>query len=232
MLHLEFPPEHVHVAFTALPPSTTDFVSDSGELALAEPSRFAVMGDYGNCVNVYDARTFIVQHQIAGGHQLRQFTFANNNRELVVMTNDCRVRFYSLARYEGILLREISAVHRGSITTLSVSANSGYFITGGEDAMLKVWDYEAQKTLPYFFQAFIGHTYPVQAVMFCPSDNTTVMSCGDKDGIYLWTFHGDVRTQFAHQAEHDGGFVSVLEEETRPKGVLERIRDSKKEAKY
>lgn len=68
MLHLEFPPEHVHVAFTTLPPSTTDFVSDSGELALAEPSRFAVMGDYGNCVNVYDARTFIVQHQIAGGH--------------------------------------------------------------------------------------------------------------------------------------------------------------------
>jgi hypothetical protein len=30
--------------------------------------------------------------------------------------------------------------------------------------------------------------------MFCPADNTTVMSAGDKDGIYLWTFHGDVRT--------------------------------------
>lgn len=58
------------------------------------------------------------------------------------------------------------------------------------------------------------------------------MSCGDKDGIYLWTFHGDVRTQFAHQAEHEGGFISILEEDTRPKGVLERIRDSKKEAKH
>ena len=64
--------------------------------------------------------------------------------------------------------------------------------------MLKVWDYEAQKTIPYYFQAFIGHTYPVRAVMFCPSDNTTILSAGDKDGIYLWSFYGDVRTQFAH----------------------------------
>lgn len=150
MLHLEFPPEHVHVAFTNLVGST-DFVSDYSQGEPTESSRFAVMGDYGNCINIYDSRSLIVAHQIAGGHQLRQFVFANNNRELVVMTNDCRVRFYSLARFEGLLLREISAVHRGSITTLAVSANSGYFLTGGEDAMLKVWDYEAQKTLPYFF---------------------------------------------------------------------------------
>jgi WD40 repeat protein len=127
--------------------------------------------------------------------------FANNNRELVVMTSDCRVRFYSLARYEGILLREVAAVHRGSITSMSVSNNSGYFITGGEDSILKVWDSEATKTMPQFFQAFIGHTYPVRAVMFCPSDNTTIMSVGDKDGIFLWNFYGDVRTQFAHQNE-------------------------------
>lgn len=104
------------------------------------------------------------------------------------MTSDCKIRFYSLARFEGILLREINAVHRGSITSLSVSNNSGYLLTGGEDSLLKVWDYEAQKTVPYFFQAFIGHTYPVRSVMFCPNDNSTVLSVGDKDGIYLWSF--------------------------------------------
>jgi WD40 repeat protein len=67
------------------------------------------------------------------------------------MTNDCRIRFYSLARYEGLMLREVTSVHRGAITALSVSNNSGFFLTGGEDSMLKVWDYEAQKTLPYYF---------------------------------------------------------------------------------
>lgn len=114
------------------------------------------------------------------------------------MSVDCRIRFYSLARYEGLLLRELTAAHRGSINALSISANSGYFLTGGEDSMLKVWDYEAQKTAPYYFQAFIGHTYPVRGAMFCPTDNGTLLSIGEKDGIYLWSFHGDVRTQYAH----------------------------------
>ena len=208
MLHVEFPPEFVHVAFSQ--PNQVknlgereDFVSDISGGGLEQPqsdlaTRFAVMGDYGNCVNIYDSQTFILSHQIQVQSQLKQFMFANNNRELIVMTNDSRVRFYSLARYEGILLREVSAAHRGGITALAVSQNSGYFLTGGEDSMLKVWDYEASKTTPYYFQAFIGHTYPVKGAMFCPTDNSTIISCGEKDGIYLWNFYGDIRTQFAH----------------------------------
>ena len=64
--------------------------------------------------------------------------------------------------------------------------------------MLKVWDYEATKTVPFFFQAFIGHTYPVRNLMFCPNDNSYVISAGEKDGIYIWSFYGDTKTQFAH----------------------------------
>jgi WD40 repeat protein len=200
MIHLDFPPEFVHVAFSAIVnqgrgDASLDFVSDfSSGGEPVEQGRFAVMGDYGNSINLYDSSTLIVSHQILTNLQLKQFSFANNNRELAVVTTDCRVRFYSLARFEGILLRELNSVHRGSINCMGVSLNSGYLLTGGEDSMLKVWDYEAQKSLPYFFQAFIGHTYPVRGAMFCPSDNSTVISVGDKDGIYLWNFNGDVRT--------------------------------------
>lgn len=79
MMHLEFPPEYVFVAFTqllqAVREGSLDFVSDYTGAGLTEPgsssapgetslnaSRFAVMGDYGNNVNVYDSRTLIVQH--------------------------------------------------------------------------------------------------------------------------------------------------------------------------
>lgn len=82
---------------------------------------------------------------------LRAFEFASNNREMVFVTTDCKIKFYSLAKYEGIFLREISNVHRGNIVSLSISNNSGYMLTGGEDNMVKVWDYETNKTIPYFF---------------------------------------------------------------------------------
>lgn len=60
-----------------------------------------------------------------------------------MVTADARIRVCSLAKYEGIFLREISTVHRGNVTSLSFSNNSSYMLTGGEDCMLKVWDYEA-----------------------------------------------------------------------------------------
>ena len=71
---------------------------------------------------------------------VKSFKFANNNRDLLVVTKDCKVKFFSLLKYEGILLREVANCHRGAITGLDVSLNSNYMLTGGEDNMLKIWD--------------------------------------------------------------------------------------------
>jgi hypothetical protein len=29
--------------------------------------------------------------------------------------------------------------------------NGGFMLTGGEDNLIKIWDYEAQKSVPFFF---------------------------------------------------------------------------------
>ena len=134
-MHLEFPPANVHVAFT------------QGE----EESLFATMGEHGNCVRIMESDTFATKHNVSTGHLLTQFAFANNNRELVVATTDCRVRFYGLTKYEGVYLREIQTVHRAEIASMDLSGNSGFLLTGGGDNMIKVWDYEAPKALPNFF---------------------------------------------------------------------------------
>ena len=113
--------------------------------------RFALMGEYGNNVVVYDTESFLIHHQIMVHGIVKSFRFANNNMDLLVVTKDCKVRFYSLMKYEGIFLREIANCHRGAITSIDVSLNSGYLLTAGADSMIKIWDYEAQKTVPYYF---------------------------------------------------------------------------------
>jgi hypothetical protein len=66
--------------------------------------------------------------------------------------------------------------------------------------------------------------------MFCPTDNSTIISCGEKDGIYLWNFYGDIRTQFAHQVEEQHFTLGKQEEEepghkrTKSGSVLEKLR--------
>jgi WD40 repeat protein len=34
-------------------------------------------------------------------------------------------------------------VHRGSINSIDLSLNGGFMLTGGEDNLIKIWDYDA-----------------------------------------------------------------------------------------
>lgn len=104
-------------------------------------------------------------------------------------------------------------------------------ITGGQDNLLKMWDYDAQKTVPYFFQAFIGHTYPLVKTMFNPFDNGMVISAAENDGIYIWQFHGDVNTNFHPPVENEGEAPGSQfdRDQLHEPTVLERMRASVKE---
>lgn len=65
-------------------------------------SLFAVMGEYGNSIMIYSSDSVILRHQIQVGTVVRSFQFSSNGRELIVVTKDQRIRFYSLSRFEGL----------------------------------------------------------------------------------------------------------------------------------
>jgi WD40 repeat protein len=159
-------------------------------------SLFAIMGEYGNNIMIYSSDSVILKHQINVGQVVKSFQFTKNCRELIVVTKDLRIRVYSLARFEGIYIRELHTVHRGSITTTDLSQNGGYMLTGGDDNLIKLWDYDAQKNVPAYYQAFIGHTFPLVKTLFNPHDNGMVITTAENDGIYIWQFHGDTKSNF------------------------------------
>lgn len=190
MMHLEFPPQHVHIAFSPLLNKTqyrmvrtqnevatnelddemsenidhsnnvmTNREDDDEEQTNSEvvqayqqaESMFAIMGEYGNNILVYDTESIILKHQIQGGNVLRSFEFNKNGTEMTVITEDLKIKFVQLDKFEGTFIREILTVHRGAINCSDLSLNGGYMLTGGEDNLLKIWDYDAQKTVPYYF---------------------------------------------------------------------------------
>jgi WD40 repeat protein len=54
----------------------------------------------------------------------------------------------------------------------------------------------------FYFQSFIGHTYPINAIMFNPKNNGQIISVGASDGIFVWDFNGDIENDYkqAHLA--------------------------------
>ena len=101
------------------------------------------------------------------------------------------MRLYRLNRFEGTFIRELNSVHREGIAAVDLSGNDQYILSGGDDKLIKVWDSKASKNDPYYYQAFIGHTFPVKACMFKPEDNSVIYTAGEKDGIYVWKFYGN-----------------------------------------
>ena len=144
------------------------------------------------------------------------------------------MRFYSLSRFEGVYLRELTSCHREGISGLDLSQNGGFMLTGGDDNLLKLWDSDAQKTVPYYFQAFIGHIYPVTACMFSPANNRTIYTTGEKDGIYVWRFYGDTQTNMYPEGAdaHQEAYVEVPDRnKLNEPSNLERMRMQVKELK-
>jgi WD40 repeat protein len=84
-------------------------------------------------------------------------------------------------------------------------------LTGGEDTLLKIWDYSAEVTNAKNFQSFIGHTYGIVKVMFNPVKPNSIITVGAKDGIFFWDFNGDVDVDYRAP-------FSTLSEQRAPMG--------------
>jgi WD40 repeat protein len=195
MIPVDFPPPHVSLGF-----DPTNSV-------------FGAFGDNGNYVRIFDSVNFSLMNTVTIKKDVGKcFVFSPQRFELIVATTSCKIRFYDLkVKGSSVPLREISNVHRDSINSINFSLNGQYFLTCGNDKTVKVFDSDADKISPYYFQSFIGHTFAVQKVFFNPNNNKQCISVGGRDGIHLWKFHGDTSINYESPCEE----LSELKKSTK-----------------
>ena len=51
-------------------------------------SLFGVMGENGNCVNIYDTDSVVLRYTIQAGHIIKSFQFTKDSREIIIVTKD------------------------------------------------------------------------------------------------------------------------------------------------
>lgn len=68
--------------------------------------------------------------------------------------------------------------------------------------------------------------------MFNPRNNAQIITCGERDGIFMWEFNGDVENDFkaAQLAGQDIGSISENLED-KPASMLEKLRTTNKAKK-
>ena len=69
----------------------------------------------------------------------------------------------------------------GEINALSITESGEYFVSGGQDKKVKVWDYD--EGLCYY--KGVGHSGDITKIQVSP-DQKTMVSVGTEGAIFMW----------------------------------------------
>ena len=157
---------------------------------------FAIIGSESKYILVRNSETFDLKNEIDINKNKSELNIAKKiclvyKNLLGAALVDCSIRFYSLAKYEGIFIKEIKDIHIKEINKFICSKNYSYFITSDEEGLIKVLDMKALINNYKSYHQYIGHSNPVNGLVLVDSKGI-VLSSSKNNGIYFWNFLGNI----------------------------------------
>merc|ERR1719451_48846 len=84
-------------------------------------------------------------------------------------------------------LSVLEGSEEGELSTLSISKSGSNFVSGGQDRLMKLWDYD-EGVCKY---VGVGHSGAINSVAIAP-DQTFIVSAGSEGAIFIWTIPPDI----------------------------------------
>ena len=154
-----------------------------------EKDFFATIGPESKCALIWECESFITKNKVQLKEIIMKICLIHKNL-LTVLFENCSIRFYSLASFHGIPIKEIKNIHINSINNFIVSKNYKYFISGGYEGMIKIWDFKMSYKRQLSSQKFIGHSNSISSIVLIEKKSLLV-STSQYSGIYFWNFLGN-----------------------------------------
>lgn len=118
---------------------------------------------------------------------LRAIAFSRAKNELAVGGSDCSI--YLLDAETLALKQVLKNAHANSVFSLAYSPDQEYLLSGGRDALLKVWESDAPVSSEYrLFEgtpAFPAHLFTVNHIVFSPDGRLLATASRDKT-VKIW----------------------------------------------
>lgn len=105
--------------------------------------------------------------------------FTPNNVQILTCGSDRKIGYWETL--DGSLVREVEGTSVGSVNCIDISADGCYFVTGGNDCLVKFWDY----MLGEIIHVGVGHAAIVTACRFS-SDNKFIVTTSSDGAIIIW----------------------------------------------
>lgn len=137
----------------------------------------------GSCI-IWDLTRFVRNQVLFAPSFFKAVCYYPDESQLLTSGTDRKVAYWEA--FDGSLIREIEGSQSDSINGLDISANGKYFVIGGSDKHVKVYEYEEGDVI---FTG-IGHSTDIIQVRISP-DQKSIVSSDASGAIFSWKFPFD-----------------------------------------
>lgn len=134
--------------------------------------------DDGSCI-VWDLVRSIRRNIMYGQTYFRAMEYYVDESQLLSCGSDKSITYWDSVECHAI--REVAGSRTAELNSLSISPDGRFFATGGNDRILKVWDYDRGECVA----VGLAHSCSITKVRVSP-DGKTIVSVGDEGAVMQW----------------------------------------------
>ncbi|KAL4647974.1 cilia- and flagella-associated protein 52 isoform X1 [Arapaima gigas] len=134
----------------------------------------------GACI-IWCLVRFVRNQMVLANTLFRSVCYHPEEYQIITSGTDRKIGYWEV--YDGSAIRELEGSLSGSINGMDISPDGNYFVTGGDDKLLKVWGYaEGEVT-----HVGIGHSGSITSVRICPN-RKYIVSTSEDGAVLRWKY--------------------------------------------
>lgn len=134
----------------------------------------------GTCV-IWDIVRFVGLQTVIDSTLFRTVCYHPEEYQIITSGTNRKVTYWDV--YDGSTIRELEGSQSGAINGMHISQDGKHFVTGGDDKLVKVWDYmEGAVT-----HIGIAHGGSITSIKIC-SNNRCLVSTSADGAVLRWRF--------------------------------------------
>lgn len=132
----------------------------------------------GSCI-VWDLLRLSRKHVLFANTQFTAARYFPTGVQVLTAGTNRSINYWEV--YDGSLVREKEGSKVGPINCLSINSTGEYFVSSGEDCVVKLWNYELGEVVAQGY----GHAGVVTATKYSP-DSKFLVTGGADGAIFMW----------------------------------------------
>ncbi|KAM6376747.1 cilia- and flagella-associated protein 52 [Pluvialis apricaria] len=132
---------------------------------------------------VWDIVRFVRKQMFLANTLFKCACYHPEEYQIITSGTDRKIAYWEV--FDGSAIREVEGSVSGTINGMDITSDGAYFVTGGEDHLVKLWDYNEGAVT----HVGVGHSGNITRLKICP-EKKYIVSVSADGAILLWKYPG------------------------------------------